>query len=400
MWNMRIAHPRADLLQHTDDIDSAFRRMLYHPDLAVVFAYVFQELLLVPVGNIFGSRNAPAWFTTPAEIRAHMANRLQYEEDRYELARSLRLPDEPDEATVASFVQAAADEKNPGRVSTRENPGHHVMFVDDNICVAIREFTPRAVAGAVGSAYDCFGDLSENARRGSVLSDKKFDPTASHRVVFVGCIVDTRKMRVSWPEEKRARALAMIDDWLGKRTSCSPAEVSQLLGLLRHGIAISPAGNFLSIRLQLLISSLMTATPAKKLGSKGWWHKNRVHITDEVFRDLRLLRSTLAGERGETLWSRPIGLLVPRVATATFLSNASYGGLGGWSPTYGLLWRLTRQDLMAHGFNMREIDSSGEARRTAMHNDEHKDTLHINLMKNIRYIHTCILCDTSLSIRI
>jgi hypothetical protein len=76
VWNLRIAHPDEDLLQHTDNIDSAFRQMLYHPELAVVFAYVFQELLIVPVGNIFGSQNAPSWFTTPAEIGAHMANRL------------------------------------------------------------------------------------------------------------------------------------------------------------------------------------------------------------------------------------------------------------------------------------------------------------------------------------
>jgi hypothetical protein len=47
VWNMRIAHPRADLLQHTDDIeDSVFCDMLYHPNLAVVFAYIFQDMLL------------------------------------------------------------------------------------------------------------------------------------------------------------------------------------------------------------------------------------------------------------------------------------------------------------------------------------------------------------------
>jgi hypothetical protein len=55
MLKQHLAHPDEDLLQHTDDIDSAFRWMLYHPELAVVFAYVFQELLIVPIGNIFGS---------------------------------------------------------------------------------------------------------------------------------------------------------------------------------------------------------------------------------------------------------------------------------------------------------------------------------------------------------
>jgi hypothetical protein len=253
--------------------------MLYHPELAVVFAYVFQELLIVPVGNIFGSRNAPSWFTTPAEVRAHMANRLQYAAEDYDLAAALIIPDEPDEETRRAFVQAVPDSMNKGRESIPAQPGHHSMFVDDNICVAIHRFIVEAVACAISSAYDCFGDPDTNARRGSVLAAEKFEPHASHRVVFVGYVIDTRTMRVYWPEDKRARALAMIKEWLGSRTSRSPAQISQLLGLLRHGIAISAAGNFLSIRLQLLMSDHMVATPAKKLASKGWWwHRNRVHI--------------------------------------------------------------------------------------------------------------------------
>jgi hypothetical protein len=214
-------------------------------------------MLLVPVGNIFGSRNAPSWFTTPAEIRAHMANRLRYEAERYELANTLQLPDVPDESTRAAFVPAVADATNRGRTSIPRSPGHHAMFVDDNSCVAIRRFITAAVACAIGSAYDCFGDPDTNARRGSVLAAKKFDPVASFRVAFVGYIIDTRTMRIYWPDDKRQRAITMITDWLGKRTSRSPAQISQLLGLLRHGIAISVAGNFLSIRLQLLLSDHM-----------------------------------------------------------------------------------------------------------------------------------------------
>jgi hypothetical protein len=64
-------------------------------------------------------------------------------------------------------------------------------------------------------------------------------------------------MHVYWPEDKRTRVLNMIKEWLGKRTSRSPAQISQLLGLLRHGIAICVAGNFLSICLQLLMSDHM-----------------------------------------------------------------------------------------------------------------------------------------------
>jgi hypothetical protein len=81
------------------------------------------------------------------------------------------------------------------------------MFVDDNICIAMRRLIAEAVACAIGSAYNCFGDPKDNARRGSVLAAEKFEPHASHRVVFVGYVIDTRTMRVYWPEDKRTRAL-------------------------------------------------------------------------------------------------------------------------------------------------------------------------------------------------
>jgi hypothetical protein len=52
LWRMRMAKPEADILQHCDYIDSAFRRILYHPDLALVFAYVLGPFVIVPVGMV------------------------------------------------------------------------------------------------------------------------------------------------------------------------------------------------------------------------------------------------------------------------------------------------------------------------------------------------------------
>ena len=43
IWNLRITNPGVDILQFGDDIHAAFHRVLYHPDLAIVFAFVFME---------------------------------------------------------------------------------------------------------------------------------------------------------------------------------------------------------------------------------------------------------------------------------------------------------------------------------------------------------------------
>jgi hypothetical protein len=44
---MRRAQPLVDILLHCNDLDAAFRRVLYHPDMAVVFAYIFADYLII-----------------------------------------------------------------------------------------------------------------------------------------------------------------------------------------------------------------------------------------------------------------------------------------------------------------------------------------------------------------
>jgi hypothetical protein len=73
LWRMRLSCPLTDILQHSDDIDSAFRRILYHPDLAIAFAYVFSNFLIIPVGQVFGSRSAPSFFSLTSDLRAYIA---------------------------------------------------------------------------------------------------------------------------------------------------------------------------------------------------------------------------------------------------------------------------------------------------------------------------------------
>ena len=73
IWRLRITFPLLDILLHADDIDAAFRRILYHPDMAVVFAYCFGAFLIVPVGQVFGSRSAPSFFSMASDICADVA---------------------------------------------------------------------------------------------------------------------------------------------------------------------------------------------------------------------------------------------------------------------------------------------------------------------------------------
>ena len=64
--------------------------------------------------------------------------------------------------------------------------------------------------------------------------------------------------------------------------------------------------------------------------------------------------------------------MVPRMATHAFLSDASYEGIGGWSLDMKVQWRLTRDDLLELGFNLKLVNAiTGEP-------DPTEKGLHIN----------------------
>ena len=272
-----------------------------------------------------------------------------------------------------------------------DNRQHHVMFVDDNICVSIRGRMHDCVRSAVGSAYICFGHPDAD-RRSSCLVDDKFEMFASHIVEHLGYIIDTRLMRVGWPEDKRQRLHEMLVDWLQNKKARTPSEISKLLGLVRNGALLTPLGSFLSIRLQWLLTEAIRASGRNAIDDKRWWRFQKVRISAAVYADLRLMLASLEepSNGAPHIWSRPIALLIRRACTAKLISDAAYSGMGGWSPHFKFMWRLTREDLVACGFNMRAIDKDGEDQKRwcKAHelSEEDEEMLHINPLEFIAII--------------
>ena len=112
IWRLRITHPRKDVLLHADDVDAAFRRIIYSPEMAILFAYVFGPFLIIPVGQVFGSRSAPSFFSLASDIRADAATTTDLHERYpiYPLVQDITLPDPPEQNDL---TPAIADAKNP-----------------------------------------------------------------------------------------------------------------------------------------------------------------------------------------------------------------------------------------------------------------------------------------------
>jgi hypothetical protein len=194
IWSMREARPHADILLHCDDLEAAFRRVLYHPDLAVVFAYIFQAFLIIPVGQVFGSRSAPSYFSLLSDIRADVASTLDLARDGASLeplATSADLAPLPVNWNPADHLTpACADPLHPPLSPEQLQCFSNAMFVDDNGVASYRETMRLALHQSIHAAYMLFGFPSED-RRSSCLSDEKWDRFVCHLMLYLGFLIDS-----------------------------------------------------------------------------------------------------------------------------------------------------------------------------------------------------------------
>ena len=370
IWRLRATFPNTELRQHVDDIDAAFRRVIYHPDMAVAFAYVFQQYLIVPVGQVFGSRNAPSFFCIMSDLRAYVATCGNFSSyPKLPMVTQAAIPPNPQ----AILTPAVSDTLNPELSSNEQACHSHASYVDDNAMVATITNAVEGLHAAVTSAYILFGQ-PDTDRRGSCFAADKFDPFLSTLVRYLGFEVDCDQLLVTWPLDKRQQLHTLIQDLLplqpNARVLATPKVVASIAGKLHSAGTVAPWGPFLAHGMHQV---LRQAIHASGNSSKWWWHRGKIRLGRTVLNNLRLLSTFLVESKHAHMWTSPLGLLIPRDPTIVMHSDASYVGIGGWSSTFQIQWRVTREDLVALGFNMKVVDSYRQEPST-----QTSDGLHIN----------------------
>jgi hypothetical protein len=244
IWRLRVTFPWLEILLHADDLDAAFRRILYSPEMAILFAYVFGEFLIIPVGQVFGSRSAPSFFSLESDIRTTLATTGSLVEN-YALhpqARDIKIPPAPDPSIL---TPAIADEMNPPLSEEEQQNYHNASFVDDNGVCAIRDRMVAALQQSLIAAFILFG-WPENDRRNSCMAADKWETTASFLVLFLGYYINSRTMTVTWPLYKRQALHADIQAALENPRHVSPKMVASIIGKVRSAGEIAQWGPYIS----------------------------------------------------------------------------------------------------------------------------------------------------------
>jgi len=159
----------------------------------------------------------------------------------------------------------------------------------------------------------------------------------------------------------------------------SPKEMAHIVGVVRSASDVAPWGTFLSFNLE---NSLRLSLRNMIWNPRVYWNRHKIFLSHVAVDTINQLMETLLAPEGDPHWTRPLALYMDRHMdrdpTHAVFSDASYVGLGGWSADFSFFWRLSREDLIQHGFDMKFVD---RARSEPV--DPASSGLHINPLEFI-----------------
>jgi hypothetical protein len=239
-------------------VDAAFRQVLYHPELAIVFAYVFSKYVLIPVGQVFGLGSAPSYFSLLSNIRAYVATcaDLITGYPLHLLAAAAELPPEPDPTSLAPAI---ADSFNPVLISLKVSSHSNCCFVDDNGVAGLQSTIHYSLHNSVVSAFLIFR-WPEDDRRSSCLAPDKWEQHILFHMLYLGFCICSQTMKVTWPWYKQKELHDEIMEALAlRRPSLTPRGVASMVGKLRSASMVAMWGPYLSYG---LAAALKIALPS------------------------------------------------------------------------------------------------------------------------------------------
>jgi hypothetical protein len=74
----------------------------------------------------------------------------------------------------------------------------NATFVDDNGVASYRETIREALHQSIRAAYELYGFPADD-RRLSCLAAEKWDPIVSFQMTYLGFVINSRVMTVTWP---------------------------------------------------------------------------------------------------------------------------------------------------------------------------------------------------------
>lgn len=329
---LREKYPFDEILICKFDYSSAYRRLTMDGVTSARSMTVDEDgIAHMPTRCTFGGSPNPAFFSAISEPVTDLAN------DVLKATHwSPPLPPEPIRSILSSPILLDEDilHATAQRMAVSPDPapeGKVDVFLDDNILVfrATPENLQRApfVIPSVIAAISRPNSAQEPLRRDAFLTLSKLSAEgapAEVRIVL-GWQIDTRRLRISLPDDKYATWNRELEALIKKPTATYEAWDS-LLGRLNHAAEVLPLSRYFLGHLRAFLAPFDEKKKRTVLPPPS----------SLVLQDLRLWTDFL----GQAHAGVSLNLLTIRTPTHILLSDACPLGMGGYSLKTGRAWQL------------------------------------------------------------
>ena len=220
-WNLAITYPQHDRHTGDDDVQCAFPRLKYNPQLVGMHSSISNKTLMMRTGLTFGDNTSPSTFEPVARARQKLAQHLWHQPELIFEKAGPYLPQfkfapPATEAERAAFAVAIPDSLNVGVLdhNGRRRAPTYDHHVDDNMYRDITELIPRAAAASVVALYEILG--YPDGRTPDRISWEKFATIHGHLRRVLGWEFDTRSLAFALPADKRKALAELLSTWLKK----------------------------------------------------------------------------------------------------------------------------------------------------------------------------------------
>ena len=365
VYNYRISFPDEEIYIGDDDIQSAFKHLLNNLNLAGMLAFIVGHHMGFNTAQTFGGTTSPANFEYLARARKFLARHLYLQQDTTRRAAPyvppLEMAPPPSQSDIHQFAHAYRDSRNPGIITDKGTitpPGYN-HHVDDNMYCAIATTLHQTVSASILSLYMLLG--TPNHLTVDALSREKLLTRYTHHRRILGKIVDSRRLMVILPDDKRTAIVDLLATWLG-RTSFLVLEGAQLIGrldnistmcrwgraqyfailntfrsavraryeILRRHMVKSNNHRLLKARLPPNLAKRFHSIFACKLAAALWKDSTPIPIDGPIRQQLQALHAYLSDFNNP--WEQSIAHYIDRDPNFVTTGDASLRGTGAFSP--------------------------------------------------------------------
>ena len=387
-WNLALTYPTFDRHTGDDDVQCAFPRLKYHPQLVAMHSSISNNTLIMNTGLTFGDNTSPSNWEPIARARQQLAQHFWLNEPETVLEKAQQYlppfqfaPPATDSERVA-FAVAIPDSINQGVMDAdgRRRAPTYDHHVDDNMYGDISDLMPLAAAASVIALYDILG--YPDGRIPDPISWDKFETVNGHLRRVVGWEFNTRDLTFALPADKRQALVTKLDEWRSKQ-SCTLIEAAELHGTLADASGANRKGRVmffgfqnalrrtireryhkvkgyysrqnklqrLSMQLPKHLHHRLDSLIACDMAALIWKTKTIIPLPAPVQFELENLYSILAD--AQRPWSISIGHVVPRDAQFTSLGDACGTGGGAFCDElrywFDIIWSPRTQQLFNCG---------------------------------------------------